>query len=158
MPEVGDETGKHARVAWKRKVVDTRVVGEAEVEAWHRLPREHSIVGDVFLVHISVAREEDWRGAQELANCEVVQLNSDYSRDPRALLSVDIDVREVARIGELDEANVVVGNLLRLRQPCILEQTALVLRRVGAASGGIGDNDLDVAEDARIGGAHVGRG
>jgi len=48
----------------------------------------------------------------------------------------------VRRIGELDEANVVVSDLLRLRELSILEQAAIVLRRVGAASGDVRDDDL----------------
>jgi len=128
------------------------------VEARHCPPREHGVVRDVFLVHIAVAREEECRGVHELTNREIVQLDPDDGRYPRALLSVDVDVREVRRIGELDEANVVVGDRLRLREPSILEQASVVLRRVDAASGGIRDDDFAVVEDPRIGGAHVRRG
>ena len=107
------------RVAWQREVVDSGVVGEAEVEARHGPPSQHGVIGDVFLVHIAVACEEGCRGVQELTNREVVQPDPDNGCYPRAFLSVDVDVGEVRRIGKLDEANIVVGDLLRLREACI---------------------------------------
>ena len=107
------------------------------MEAGHRLPREYSVVGDILLVYVAVACEEDWRGAQKLANREVLELEPNDGLDARAFLSIDVDIRKVRRISEFDETNVVVCNLLRLREPCIFEELAIVLGRVGAASGGI---------------------
>ena len=78
-------------------MVDARIVSEAEMEAGHRLPREYSVVGDIRLVYVAVACEEDWRGAQELSNRKVVELNPDDGRYPRALLSIYIDVRGSAQ-------------------------------------------------------------
>ena len=55
-----------------------------------------------------------------------MQPDPDDGLDPGALLRVDVDVREVRRVDELDEADVVLGELARDRQVRVREERAEV--------------------------------
>jgi hypothetical protein len=80
------------------------------MEARHGRPDTDRVVGDVLLVDVAVAREKGVRLVDDLADREVVEPEPDERLEPRALLGVDVDVRERRRVGELDEADVVVGD------------------------------------------------
>ena len=73
-------------------------------------PDADGVVGDVLLVDVAVAREERSCRSTSWPTVRSVEPESDERLDPRALLGVDVDVREMRRVGELDEADVVVGD------------------------------------------------
>lgn len=111
-------------------MVDTRVVGEAEVEAAHRPPGKDGVVGDVFLVPVAVPAEQLRGGGDDLSGRQVVQPRPDDGRDSGSLFGVDVDVGERTRLSDLDEANVVVGDVFGPAQIRVRDQFSVVARCV----------------------------
>jgi hypothetical protein len=123
-------------------VVDSWIVGKTEVETAQRPPGENGVVGDVLLVAVAVASEELGGGGNDLTRDQVRQLRPNDGLDTRSLLSVNIDVGKRGWVGELDEADVIVRNVLRPVQVRIRDQSRVVPRRVGPAGGGVFDDRL----------------
>ena len=145
-----DQPREDVRVARQLEVVDTWVVGKAEVPAVHPGPDRDRVVRDVLLVDVAVADEELGRVGQELAHGQVGQAEPDERLEARALLGVDVDVREVRLVRELDEADVVVGHGVRPGESGVLEQRWVVLGRVEGVGRLVVEDDLVVAEDVGI--------
>ena len=80
--------------------------------ALHPGPDGHCVVGDVFLIDVTVAREELRGAGHELTDRQIGEPETDERLNPGALLGVHVDVREVSRIAERHAADVVVGDRL----------------------------------------------
>ena len=77
--------------------------------AVHPGPHGDRVVRQVLLVDVAVAGDELGRADDLLADGQVGQPQPDERVQPGALLGVDVDVREVGRVGERDAADVVAS-------------------------------------------------